>query len=119
MATSTRVLTLAYVTGAQEKAQGSRAGPRDRRRSQKVGFETDYNQTSLFDLQGDSSGHELGLVDLNFECSTVCPLLPWLMGTWQKRLGRWARRQNTQIKVNPTQVHDQMNHPVESRNSKM
>ena len=41
MATSTRVLTLAYVTGAQEKAQGSRAGPRDRRRSQKVGLETE------------------------------------------------------------------------------
>ena len=41
MATSTRVLTLAYVTGAQEKAQGSRAGPRGRRRSQKVGLETE------------------------------------------------------------------------------
>ena len=36
------------------------------------------------------------------------------MGIWQKWLGRWARWWNTQIKVNPTQVIDQMNHPVES-----
>ena len=34
------------------------------------------------------------------------------MGIWQKRLGRWGGWWNTQIKANPTQVHDQMDHPV-------
>ena len=52
-------------------------------------------------LQGVPSARGLGLVDLNFEYSTVCPILPRLMAIWQKRLGRWARRWNTQIKVNP------------------
>ena len=54
----------------------------------------------------------VGCVNLNFECSTVCPILPGLMGIWQKRLGRWARLWNTQIKVNQTQVHKHVNHPV-------
>ena len=31
------------------------------------------------------------------------------MGIWQNRLYSWARWLNTQIKVNPTQVHEQMN----------
>ena len=31
------------------------------------------------------------------------------MGIWQKRLGIWARWWNTQIKVNPTLVHQQKN----------
>ena len=53
---------------------------------------------------------DLGWDDLDFECSTVCPILPGLKGIWQKRLGSWARRWNTQIKVNLTQV--QMGHPV-------
>ena len=35
--------------------------------------------------------------------------MPGLMGIWQKRIGIWA---NTQIKVNPTQVYEQMGHPV-------
>ena len=54
----------------------------------------------------------LGWVDLNFECSTVCPILPRLMGIWQKELGKCARWLSTQINVNPTQVHKQMGHPV-------
>ena len=29
----------------------------------------------------------LGWVDMDFECSTVCPILLGLMGIWQKRLG--------------------------------
>ena len=29
----------------------------------------------------------LGWVDLNFDYSTVCLILPGLMGVWQKRLG--------------------------------
>ena len=37
-------------------------------------------------IQGDSSARRLGFVDLDFECSTVCPTLLGLMGTWQKRL---------------------------------
>ena len=34
------------------------------------------------------------------------------MGIWQKWLGSWARWWNTQIKVNPTKVHEQMGHTV-------
>ena len=30
-------------------------------------------------------------VDLDFECSTVCPILPGLMVIWQKGLGSRAR----------------------------
>ena len=63
-------------------------------------------------VQGDSSARGLGWVDLNFECFTVCAVLPGLMGIWQKWLDRWARWWNTQIKVNPTQVHGQMGNPV-------
>ena len=54
----------------------------------------------------------LGWVDLNFDYSTVCLILPGLMGVWQKRLGSWARWWNSQIQVNRTQVRDQMGHPV-------
>ena len=35
------------------------------------------------------------------------------MGIWQKRQGSWARWWNTQSKVNPTQIHEQMGHPVD------
>ena len=45
----------------------------------------------------------LGFVDLNFECSNVCPNLLGLMRIWHKRLGSWARWWNTEIKVNQTQ----------------
>ena len=51
---------------------------------------------------------DLGWDDLDFECSTVCPILPGLKGIWQKRLGSWARWWNTEIKVNPTQVYEHM-----------
>ena len=34
------------------------------------------------------------------------------MRIWQKRLGSLARQWNTQIKVIPTQVHEQMGHPL-------
>ena len=61
---------------------------------------------SLISLQGVQSELRLGFVDLNFECSTVCPILLGLMGIWQKRLGSWARWWNTEIKVNPTQVYE-------------
>ena len=30
---------------------------------------------------------DLGWVDYDFECFTVCPILPGLTGIWQKRLG--------------------------------
>ena len=42
----------------------------------------------------------LGWVDLNFDYSTVCLILPGLMGVWQKWLGSWARWWNSQIQVN-------------------
>ena len=51
-------------------------------------------------------------VVLDFECSTICPIMPGLIGIWQKRLGIWPKWWNTQIKVNPAQVHVQMEHPV-------
>ena len=54
----------------------------------------------------------LGWVDLKFDYSTVCLILPGLMGVWQNRLGSWARWGNSQIQVNRTQVRDQMGHPV-------
>ena len=44
---------------------------------------------------------------MGFECSTVCTVLPRLMGIWQKRMDKWARWWNTQIKVNPTHVYNQ------------
>ena len=53
----------------------------------------------------------LGWVDLDLRCSTVCPILPGLIGIWPKRLCSWARWWNAKIKVNPTQVHEQMGHP--------
>ena len=53
---------------------------------------------------------DLCWVDFEFSCSIVCQVLLVLMGMWRKRLGSWARWWNTQ--VNPTQVYEQMNHPV-------
>ena len=58
-------------------------------------------------------GEDLGWVDFDFSCSTICPILLRLLGIWQNRLGSWARLWNTQIKVNPTKVLGQLNHPVE------
>ena len=57
------------------------------------------------EVQGVPSELRLGFVDLNIECSTVCPTLLGLMGIWQKRLGSWARWWNTEMKGNPTQVY--------------
>ena len=55
---------------------------------------------------------DVGWVDLDFECSTVWPILPGLMGIRQKGLGKWVRLWNTEIQVSPTQVRDQMGHPA-------
>ena len=46
---------------------------------------------------------QIGFVDFDFECSTVCPTLLGLMGIWLKRLCSWASQWNTEIKFNPTQ----------------
>ena len=37
-----------------------------------------------------------------------------LTGIWQKGLSSWARRWDIQVKINPTELHDQMDqdHPV-------
>ena len=51
-------------------------------------------------------------VELNFECSIVCPIMPGPMGTWQKRLSSWTRWRNTEIKVNPSKVRDVTDHSV-------
>ena len=45
---------------------------------------------------------DLGWVDFDFSCSSVCPVLLGLMGIGQKWLCSWARWWNTQIKGNPT-----------------
>ena len=45
-------------------------------------------------VQGVLSARGLGWVDLNFEGSSVCPILPWLMGIWQKRLGKMVEHTN-------------------------
>ena len=50
--------------------------------------------------------------ELDFECSTVCQILPGLMGSWPEWLSSWIRWWNTQIKANPTRLHEQMGHPV-------
>ena len=55
-------------------------------------------------IQGVISGRKLGLVDLEFDCSTVCSTLPRLEEIWQKRLGSWAKWWNPGIKFNQTQV---------------
>ena len=64
------------------------------------------------DLQGVPSVQRIGLIDLEFDCSTFCPTLPWLVGIWQKWLGTWAKLCNPQFKVNQIQVYYQMGHPV-------
>ena len=51
-------------------------------------------------IQGVPSARGLGRADLNFECSTVCPILPGLMGIWQKRLGKMVEHPN-QSQPNP------------------
>ena len=55
---------------------------------------------------------DLGLNGFGFECSTVCQILPGMMESWQKGLGKWARCRNMEIQVNPTQVRHQRGHPV-------
>ena len=54
----------------------------------------------------------LGFVGFDFDCFAVSPILLRLMGIWQKRLGSWASWWNTEIKVNPTQVYEDMGHTV-------
>ena len=68
----------------------------------------------ILELQGVPSVRGLGWVDLHFEyfTSTVCSILPGLVGIWQTRLGSWTRWWNTLIKVNPTKVHEGRPRPV-------
>ena len=67
---------------------------------------------SLCHLQGVPCARRLGWYDVDFECSTVCPILRGLMGIWQRRLVNWARWWNPEIKLNPTQVYEHMGRPV-------
>ena len=60
-------------------------------------------------VQGVPSARGLGWIDLDFECSTVGPILPGIMGIWQKWLGSWARWWNIKVL---TRVHEQMGHPT-------
>ena len=45
------------------------------------------NSEDDFSVQGVPCSPRLGFVDLDFECSTVCPTLLGLMGIGKKRLG--------------------------------
>ena len=58
---------------------------------------------------------DLGWVEFDISCSTVCPVLLGLMGIWQKWLGSWVSRWNIEFKVKPTQVSEQMKHPVNKK----
>ena len=51
-------------------------------------------------VQGVPCACRLGFVDVDFESSTVCPILLGLMGIWQKWLSTWARWWNI-----PNQSH--------------
>ena len=51
-----------------------------------------FGESAMYYLQGVPIARGLDWVDLDFECSTVCPILLGLMGVWQKRLCIWARR---------------------------
>ena len=50
----------------------------------------------------------LGWVDFDFACSTLCLVLPGLMGNWQNQ----AEGGTGKIKVNPTEVPQEMCHPA-------
>ena len=63
-------------------------------------------------LQGVPIGHRPGLGSLDFDYFPVCQTLPWLMVIWQMWLGSWARWRNSQVKVNPTKVYNQLGHPL-------
>ena len=56
----------------------------------------------------------LGWVKYDFGCSILCLVLPGLMGNWQNWLSSWARWWN--IIVNPTEVRQEMCHPVDTIN---
>ena len=57
---------------------------------------------------------DIGWVDLDFECSTVCPTLLGLTEILQKRLDKvCAGWWNTEIKVNQTKVLNPIEHLVE------
>ena len=49
------------------------------------------NSSLRTEVQGVQSPGEPGLVDFYFGCSTLCPVLPGLMGNWQNRLSSWIR----------------------------
>ena len=87
-----------------------------------------HSNTSLFiavrrschSVQGGSPDQRAGLgswVDFDFASYTFCEVLIGLMGNWQKWLSRWARWWNItdQSQLNPTQLSDQMDHPVPYR----
>ena len=49
--------------------------------------------------------------------SSVTLSAKFCLGKWEFGRSGWARWWNTQIKVNLTQVHEQMGHPVVSMNN--
>ena len=53
----------------------------------------------------------MGWVDFDLGCSVHAKFCPSCGGIWQKWLGGWTTWWNIKIKVNPTQVHDEMRHP--------
>ena len=51
----------------------------------------------------------LGWDDLDLDVQVILPILPISHQSWQ----RWADSGTAKIKVNPTQVRDLLNHPVD------
>ena len=50
-----------------------------------------WYELGILMLRGVPSAHGLCWVDLDFDCYTVCLILPGLRGIWLKWLGSWAR----------------------------
>ena len=57
----------------------------------------------------------VGWVDLNFKCSTVCPILSGLMGIWQKWLGRWVTAKSKSTQPRSKSTLDTLNYIFLSR----
>ena len=55
---------------------------------------------------------DLGWVAFDFGYSTVCPVLCGQMRVWQNGLSSWMRLVEHPNQISPTQVSEQMNHPV-------
>ena len=61
------------------------------RRPKRKHFSRIMRGSCIYVLQGVPSGRRLSSVDLDCDCSTVCPTVPQLVGIWQKWPGSWTK----------------------------